>query len=93
MKWHKDPIGVEKISQHLVRLFSRPDVKGLFISSSRFTENAIVQCREALSQRTIVLCTLEELVFLLDNKRDLVNFFRQKIRAATVDKNPFIEIK
>ncbi len=93
MKWHKDPIGVEKISQHLVRLFSRPDVKGLFISSSRFTETAIAQCREALSQRTIVLCTLEELVFLLDNKGDLVNFFRQKIRAATVDKNPFIEIK
>ncbi len=93
MKWHKDPIGVEKISQHLVRIFNRPDAKGIFISSSRFAKTAIAQCKEALSQKTIILCTLEELVFLLDNKRDLVDFLRQKIRAATVDKNPFLEIK
>ncbi len=93
MKWHKEPIGVEKIAQHLVRIFNRPDAKGIFISSSRFTEATIVQCKEALSQRTIILCTLEELVFLLDNKKDLVDFLRKKIRAATVDKNPFFEIK
>ncbi|CAK8717447.1 Restriction endonuclease type IV Mrr domain-containing protein [Candidatus Electrothrix aarhusensis] len=93
MKWHKEPIGVDKMSQHLVRLFSREDAKGLFISSSRFAETTIAQCKEVLSKKTIVLCTLEEIVFLLDNKRDLVDFLRQKIRAVVVEKKPFKEIK
>lgn len=93
MKWHKDPIGVDKMSQHLVRLFSREDAKGLFISSSRFAETTIAQCKEVLSKKTIILCTLEEIVFLLDNQRDLVDFLRQKLRAVVVDKNPFKEIK
>jgi len=34
MKWIKEPVGVENISQHLVRVYGRPDVRGLFIASN-----------------------------------------------------------
>lgn len=70
MKWEKEPIGVAKISQHLVRIFCRPEARAIFISASGYKKTAISQCIEALSNKIIVLCTLEEIVHLLENKSD-----------------------
>ncbi len=92
MKWVKEPIGVDKISQHLVRLFSRSDARGLFIASDGYTASSIVQCREALAQRNISLITLHEIVRLLERQGDLVQFLNEKIQAAILNKNPFHEI-
>lgn len=92
MKWVKDPIGVEKISQHLVRVYGRPEARGFFISSNGYTEPTITQCREALSQKIFVLMTLQEIVSLLEREGDMINLLQEKIRAAVVDKNPFLEI-
>jgi len=92
MKWVKEPIGTEKISQHLVRLFGRPGVRALFIASEGYAQTAIKQCREALSQKVIALTTLHEFVRLLERQDDLTTMLRKKVQAATIDKNPFLEI-
>jgi len=92
MKWVKEPIGVEKLSQHLVRIYGRHDARGLFIASEGYADSAITQCREALSQKTIALISLHEVVRMLERKGDFVQLLNRKIQAATVDKNPYLEI-
>ncbi len=92
MKWLKDPIGVDTIAQHLVRLFNRGDARAIFISANGFKKTAIEECREALSQKTIVLCSLEEIVMLLEKNADLKEFFKKKITGATLDKEPFLKV-
>ena len=91
MKWVKEPIGVDKIASHLVRLYNRADTRAIFITSSSYTTPAIEECREVLAKKTIVLCTLQEIVLLLEKQEDLVHLFRQKVRAAAIDKEPFVE--
>jgi restriction endonuclease Mrr len=92
MKWVKEPIGVDKLSQHLVRIYGRSDARGLFIASDGYSDAAIAQCREALSQKTIALVSLHEIVRLLEQENDLVEMLNAKVRAATVEKNPYLEI-
>lgn len=92
MKWVKGPVGVEKLSQHLVRIYGRHDARGLFIASEGYADSAITQCREALSQKTIALISLHEVVRMLERQGDFVQLLNKKIQAATVDKNPYLEI-
>ena len=92
MKWLKEPIGVEKISQHLVRVYGRSDARGLFISSSGYTDAAISQCRDALVQKSFTLVTLQEIVHLLEHHGDLTKMLQEKVHAATIEKNPYLEI-
>lgn len=92
MKWVKEPIGVDKLSQHLVRIYGRPDARGLFIASDGYSDTAIALCREALSQKTIALVSLHEIVRLLERENDLAEMLNTKVRAATVEKNPYLEI-
>jgi hypothetical protein len=88
MKWQQDAIDVMDVSRHLTRMFLRPEPKGIFISYSRYTETAIQTCKEALSKATIVLCTVEEVVKLLENRQNLKEFLQTKIQAATLTKEP-----
>lgn len=92
MKWVSEPIGVNQISQHLVRLFSRADAKGIFISSSGYAGTAISECKNVLAQKIITLCTLREIVSLLERESDLKEFLRKKVQAANINKEPFVEI-
>ncbi len=92
MKWLKDPVGVAEIGPHLVRLFSRANASGIFISNSDFTQPALQQCKDALSQKTIFLCSLREIIFLLQKKADLETLLSKKSQAAIIEKNPYIEI-
>jgi hypothetical protein len=63
MKWWNTPIGVSEIAPHLVRVFNRGgQARALFVSYTKFTDAAIAQCRDALSQgAVVVLSTLDEL--------------------------------
>lgn len=88
MKWYNKPIGNSEMAQHLVRLYSRGEGKGIFISNSNFTKGAIKQCKEFLSRSVICLCGLEEIVMVLEKNSDLRDLFRGKIQAAILDKNP-----
>jgi hypothetical protein len=91
MKWHKDPLGVELVTPHISRLFSRGEVRGIIISASGYTRPAIEACRGALSQKVVVLCTIQELVMLLERQTDLRKFLKEKTQAAVIEKNPFHE--
>lgn len=92
MKWWKDPIGVPEISQHLVRVYHRAEGRAIIISASNFTDPAVTTCKDALQQKVIVLCTLQELVMLLERQGDLLEFFRQKVHSAIIDRNPYIKV-
>jgi restriction endonuclease Mrr len=92
MKWLKDRVGVNELSSHFMRLFARPDVRGLFISTSDFASTCIAECQTHSANKTMVLSSLREFVVLLMNERDLLEMLRTKVRAAVMDKQPFLEI-
>ena len=89
MKWLKDPVGVGDISRHIVRVVNRDSSRGIFISYSGYTIPAIETCKESLSNAVIVLCTLEEFVFLLEKEASLEEFLTKKIQRSIVDRQPF----
>lgn len=93
MKWWNKPLGRAEVSEHLVRVYTRAEGRAIIISASNFTAPAISVCKDALQQKVIVLCTLQELVMLLEQKGDLVEFFKKKVQAAIADRNPFIEVR
>lgn len=92
MKWLKEPVGVAEIGPHLVRLYARANASGIFISNSDYAETAIQQCREALNMKTIFLCSLREIVLLLQRQGDFESMLKRKSQAAILDKNPYFEI-
>ena len=46
MKWWQEPLGVNEVSQHLVRIFNRGQTGGIIISASGYTGPAITVCRD-----------------------------------------------
>jgi restriction system protein len=88
MKWEAEPLGREKVASHLVRVFNRSMAGGIFISYSDYTTAAIQDCKDALRDKVIVLCKLEELVRALNEERDLKQLLHAKIEAAVIHKNP-----
>jgi hypothetical protein len=92
MKWLKGPVGVSEFFPHLSRLFLRANAHGIFISTNGYTEPVVKECSVALSQKTMVLCSLREIVMLLQRHGDLVEFLKKKSRAAIIEKNPYLEI-
>jgi len=88
MKWWDKPLGTGEVAQHLVRVFSRSGAHGLLISYSGFTEPAVTTCKESLTRMVVVLCTLQDIVQLLERNDNVADFFRKKVRAAVIDKNP-----
>lgn len=87
-KWWKTSLGVDGVAQHLVRVYSRPSVHGLIVSANGFADTAVEQCRNALSQKVIILAELREIVMLLEHQGDFATWLQAKTRAAAVDRNP-----
>ena len=92
MKWLKDPVGRGDVSEHLVRVFNRSASRGIFISYSGYTGPAIETCKESLSKMVVVLCTLEEFVFMLERENSLEAFLKAKVHGSIVEKQPFTKI-
>lgn len=90
MKWKKDKIGSEDIFAHLGRIYHRTSAQGIFISASGFADSGIIASKEALVNKAILVLTdLEEFIYVLDNEKDLTQYFKAKIRKAIIDKEPF----
>jgi len=92
MKWWDSPLGPTEVSPHISRLMLRHGVNGIFISSSDYTPAAVNTCRDFLQQKILVLCTLHEIVDLLNCDADLLDMLRAKIRAAKLERNPFKQV-
>lgn len=89
MKWWEAPLGKPEVSEHLVRVFFRAESRAIILSYSGFTDAAIATCREALQQKVVVLCTLQEIVTTLEQELDLKSLLTRKVHGAIVDRNPF----
>lgn len=92
MKWLNGPVGIGEFTPHLSRLFLRANVSGVFIAANGYTEAVLAECRNALGMKTIFLCSLQELVMLLQRQGDLLSLLKRKSRAAIIEKNPYFEI-
>lgn len=92
MKWLKDKAGVDDVSRHLVRVFTRGSSRGIFISATEYTDPALDTCKDALSRAVVVLCSVQEIILLLERSGDLSELLRQKVHAAIIDKKPFLRI-
>lgn len=88
IKWERETLGRDVVASHLVRIFSRSLAGGIFISYSDYSPAALVDCREALREKAIVLCRLEEFVRSLDHEFDLKAMLCAKLDAAIIQKNP-----
>lgn len=91
MKWWAEPLGPGEVSQHMVRVHSRGQSRGMFISASGYTGAAIDMCRQNLQTSVFVMFELKEIVMLLEGRNDLKWLLREKIKAAIVHKNPFYQ--
>jgi len=89
--WQNEPVDTQEISYHLVRLFNSGHQGGIFISKSGFTQSAVLDCKEVLSKKTVVLCGLDEIVSLLEKDGIVKEFLTIKITSATKDKNPLFK--
>ncbi len=92
MKWLAKPVGKAEIAEHLSRIFFREETRALVISASGFTDPAISICKEALQKKIVILCSLDEIVYMLESDGDLCDLLKQKVHAAIIDKNPYWRI-
>lgn len=92
MKWWASNLGAAELSPHVSRLMMRSGVGGIFISNSDYTPSAIELANDVLQQRVLVLCTLREIVLLLERDGDLLEFIGAKVRAAKLNRMAFKEI-
>ena len=84
LRWSDRPLDFRQLAPHLVTLYGCPDLRGLLISSSGFTDQAIRDLSSIQPQR-LVLCQLQEIVLLLEEGRDLKGLLRAKLRAAETE--------
>ena len=92
MKWLKEKVSRGDVSEHLVRVFNRGESKGIFISYSEYTPAAINCCKESLSQSVILLCKLQEIVYLLERGDNLKDFLKKKIQGSIVHREPWTAV-
>ncbi|MBH8564668.1 restriction endonuclease [Nostoc sp. CENA67] len=85
MKWWKEALGPGEVAQHVMRLFERSDVRGIFISASGYTDATIINIQKALNQKIIVLFTLKELVLLLESENSFESLLKTKVEAIQLE--------
>ncbi|MGW5494262.1 restriction endonuclease [Streptomyces olivaceoviridis] len=88
VKYWADALGKGPVAEHLVRVYSRAEVRGLMISASGFTQPAVDECQRVLAHRVVVLGELRELVMVLEQERPLDEWLREKVRRAMIDREP-----
>ncbi|MDD2978860.1 MAG: restriction endonuclease [Hespellia sp.] len=88
MKWEKSAIGADKVARFMSRLLVRKNVDGIIISYSSFAETAILTAKEALAVSVLALVELKDIFDVLNQKKDLSDFFSELIKNVKLYKNP-----
>lgn len=92
MKWWSKPLGANEIAHHLVKVFQRAGCAGIVIAHPGLTEPAVSMLRDGIVRGSTVLgVTLEALFRVLDSGQDVLAFFKYRIDAAALDRNPFLD--
>lgn len=89
--WKNEPLGIPEVSSHLARVFGRGYSGGVLVSSSEFSQPVVTTCKDALFQKTVILCGLDEIAILLEQDGSAKDFLKAKIVAAVEDKNPLVK--
>ncbi|MCX5980622.1 MAG: restriction endonuclease [Nostocales cyanobacterium LacPavin_0920_SED1_MAG_38_18] len=92
MKWWKDALGPNDVSQHMMRILLRPDARGIFISASGYTNAALTDIKKALTQKTVVLFTLKEFVLLLEKEDSFESLLKSKVEAVQLEEKLLFDI-
>ena len=92
MKWLGEPVGKGDVAQHLVRVFGHSGSRGILISYSEYTAPAIEECKDFLRNGVVTLCTLQELVLLMERGSNLQEFLKAKIQGSIIDKQPYTKV-
>jgi hypothetical protein len=88
MKWHDTPLGVEDVSRHFARVFGRAQSRGIFIVHPSYTSTAVETVRDNLRSAPFVLCTVDEIVRILEAGVTVNEWLLPKIRAAISEREP-----
>ena len=70
MKWWAAPLGPRETSQHFVRIFSRADARGIFISASGYTDAVVETCRTLAMGHVAILTAVSEFAQLVEQEGD-----------------------
>lgn len=93
MKWTQNPIASNDIFAHLGRIYYRTNAHGIYISASGYTPSGIEAAKDALKGNALlVLFDLEEFVNIMQNEMDFIQYLRDKIKKAIIEKNPFVRM-
>lgn len=93
MKWWKTPLGMEELAPHLMRLTAHAETRGIFIAYPSYTAAAIQAAEDMLVRGAVVALTdLNEFVRILETGADLVAFLRAKVRAAQLERRPWVTV-
>jgi restriction endonuclease Mrr len=90
MKWWDKLLGRAEVASHLVSVYGRAEVGGIFISASGYHDSAVAEYKTALTHKTVILVELQEIVRALEHETDLPELIRQKLRAAELTKRPLV---
>lgn len=88
MKWEKNSLGADKVGRFMSRLMVRRNVDGIIISYSSFTETALLTAKEALAVSVLALIDLKDIFDVLNQEKDLSEFFSETIKNVKLYKNP-----
>lgn len=89
MKWWKGPLGRADVASHLVSVYGR-NAGGIFVSASGYHDSAVAEFKTALTQRTVVMVELEEIVIALSMNHPIEDFLNDKVQAATLTRQPLV---
>lgn len=90
MKWWSKEMARAEVASHLVSVFNRGDVGGIFISNSNFLPSVVQDYKDALTKMTVFLVELREIVMLLESDGHISDLLKPKIHAAKLAKNPLV---
>ncbi len=93
MKWEKNALGADKVGRFMSRLMVRKNVDGIIISYSSFAETALITAKEALAVSVLALIDLKDIFDVLNQEKDLSEFFSEIIKNVKLYKNPKPTVK
>ena len=90
LKWHDRKVGPEKIDTFRTVL-KTAEVRGVFVSMSGFTNEAILNAYEIGKERTIILIDGDEIQDIFEGKTRFELVLERKIDAFQASGNPYLK--
>jgi restriction system protein len=87
-KWWSGKLGPGDIAQHMVRVYSRGHVRGIFIVEPGYTDAAVLSVANSLNQALFVLATISEFYQMFAAEESIMHWLKRKIQIAQIDRNP-----